>query len=583
MKRFQTIQRHVQRTRISAAVAALAGCAFAPHAGAFEFETGNPDLAVRWDTQTRYAIGFRGERINPAFGNSPTYDETEHRFDKGDVVMNRLDVLTEMDAVYKGKYGVRLSAAAWHDHAYRDGKSHPNPGFLAPGLPYSAIGNYIGNNYSSTTKRFHYEGAELLDAFAFANFDIAGRQANVKLGKHTVYWGEAFFTTFHGISYSQAPLDGLKGASSPGIEAKEVFMPINQLSGAVQLSPEWSLRGQYFFNWRPNRLPEGGTYFGAADMLFSGPDRLFAGAAGQIPRGPAEEPDRYGTNNFGVNLRYNPAKMSDTTFGFYYRKFDETQPWAPVFRIAPPSPVPQNYHLAYAKDTEMLAGSVQTAIGPVSVGGELTYRKNTALNSNTAFVSSNGSVRDFAGVEGARGNSMHLVVNGVYLLPRTALWESGTLIGEVVYSRLLKVTKNADLFKGVGYLGCNAATASSTSGAKTVGDKNDGCATKDVLLANVSFTPQWLQVYPGVDLSAPMSIGYGVHGNGATLGGGSEGAATWSIGLEANVRQKYIFGVRWNDSTARYNTGPTGLVTTTNGNAVQKNHGWLAMTFKTTF
>jgi hypothetical protein len=175
------------------------------------------------------------------------------------------------------------------------------------------------------------------------------------------------------------------------------------------------------------------------------------------------------------------------------------------------------------------------------------------------------------------------VANGVYLLPRTALWESGVLIGEVVYSRLLKVTRNADLFKGVGYMGCNAATASTTSGAKLVGDKDDGCATKDVLLANVSFTPQWLQVYPGVDLSAPISIGYGLRGNGATLGGGNEGAYTWSVGLEANIQQKYTFAVKYSDSYARYNTGPTGMVTTVNGNAVQNNHGWLAMTFKTTF
>jgi hypothetical protein len=583
MKGSQKNPPRVRRTRLSAAVAALVGYALAPHATAIELETGNPDLKIRWDNQVRYGVGVRGEAINPAFGNSPTYDETEYRFQKNKVMMNRLDLLTEVDAVYQNKYGFRMSAAAWHDHAYHDRKSHTNPGFLAPGLPYSAIGNYIGNNYSNTTKRYHYEGGELLDAFGFANFDVAGRQANVKLGKHTVYWGEALFTSFHGISYSQAPLDGLKGASSPGIEAKEVFMPVNQLSGAVQLSPEWSLRGQYFLAWRPNRLPEGGTYFGSADMLFSGPDRLFAGAAGQVPRGAPVEPERHGTNNYGVNLRYNPQKMSDTTFGLYFRQFDETQPWAPVFRIAPPSPVPRDYHLAYAQDTKMLAGSVQTAVGPVSVGADLAFRKDTALNSNTTFVSSNGSVRDFAGREGARGNTMHLVMNGVYLLPRTALWESGSLVGELVYSRLLKVTKNADLYKGVGYLGCDAATASSTGGLKRVGDKNDGCSTKDVVLFNVSFTPQWLQVYPGVDLSMPMSVGIGLHGNGATLGGGNEGAYTYAVGLEANVQQKYLFGIKWTDSRARYNTGPTGLVTTVNGNAAQNNHGWLGITFKTTF
>ena len=69
-----------------------------------------------------------------------------------------------------------------------------------------------------------------------------------------------------------------------------------------------------------------------------------------------------------------------------------------------------------------------------------------------------------------------------------------------------------------------------TSGAKTVGDKSDGCATKDVLLMQVSFTPQWLQAFPGVDLSAPMSLGYGLHGNGATLGGGT--AINWQTSLQ---------------------------------------------------
>jgi hypothetical protein len=584
MQRFQTMPPRARRTRLSAAVATIiAGCALAPAANAVEITTGNPDMTVRWDNQVRYAIGVRGESINPAFGNSPTYDETEYRFDKNKVMMNRLDLLSEFDAVYKGKFGVRLSGAAWHDQAYHDGMAHTNPGFLAPGLPYSAIGNYIGNQYSSETKRFHYQGGELLDAFVFGNFDIAGKDVNVKLGKHTVYWGESFFTAFHGISYSQAPLDGLKASASPGIEAKEVFMPIDQLSGAVQLSPEWSLRGQYFLDWRPNRLPEGGTYFGAADMLFSGPDRLFAGAAGQIAHGPDVGPDRSNPHSWGLNLRYSPAKMSDTTFGVYYRKFDEMQPWAPVFKLSPTSPLPLDYHLAYAKGTQMVAGSVQTAAGPFSVGGELIYRKDTALNSDTAFVSRNGSSLDFAGAEGARGNTVHIVANAVYLLPRTSLWESGVLIGEMVYSRLLSVTKNPDVYKGVGYMGCNSATAAATSGAKLVGDKNDGCSTKDVLLLNLSFTPQWLQVYPGVDLSAPMSVGFGLHGNGATLGGGNEGSASWSIGLQADYQQKYQFAVKWSDQTARYNTGPTGLVTTSNGNAAQNNHGWLALTFKTTF
>src|SRR4051812_13193758 len=102
MKRFQTIQPPARLTRLSAAVAAvLAGCAFVPMAGAMELETGNPDLAVRWDNQIRYAIGVRGESINPAFGNNPTFDETEYKFGKNKVMMNRLDLLSEFDLSYQ--------------------------------------------------------------------------------------------------------------------------------------------------------------------------------------------------------------------------------------------------------------------------------------------------------------------------------------------------------------------------------------------------------------------------------------------------------------------------------------------------
>ena len=57
MKRFQTTHTPGRRTRLSAAVAAvLASCAFVPAASAMELETGNPDLAIRWDNQVRYAV-----------------------------------------------------------------------------------------------------------------------------------------------------------------------------------------------------------------------------------------------------------------------------------------------------------------------------------------------------------------------------------------------------------------------------------------------------------------------------------------------------------------------------------------------
>jgi hypothetical protein len=308
-------------------------------------------------------------------------------------------------------------------------------------------------------------------------------------------------------------------------------------------------------------------------MLFDGPDNFFLGPPlGAVPRTASVEPTRKAGNNFGLNLRYSPSTLSGTSFGVYYRRFDETQPWAPVFSggLFGPNFVPNGYHLAYAKDTEMVAFSVGTSLGATSVGVDLSYRKNTALNSAAAFAATG----DFAGLEGARGNTWHLVANAVYLLPSSPLWVSGTLIGELAYSRLDKVTKNANVFKGVGYLGC-------TTPLRTAGSKDDGCATRDVLVAQVNFTPQWLQVAPSVDLSMPISVNYGIHGNGATLGGGNEGAYGYSIGLQADYKQKHTFKIQWANTHADYYMTANGP--SSNGNAAQNNHGWLALTYKTSF
>jgi hypothetical protein len=491
-------------------------------------------------------------------------------------MMNRLDLLSEMDIVYKGNLGVRFSGAGWYDNAYDDNRTHTNPALAA----YSSA--YNNGQYSSTTKRFHRgPSGELLDAFAFANVDLGGGQSfAVKLGKHTVYWGESLFTTFHGIAYSQAPLDGLKGASSPGIEAKEVFAPISQLSAAYQFNQEWSLRGQYFLAWRPNRLPQGGTYFGAADFLFDGPQQFAlapAGALGAVPQTGSIEPTRKPGNNFGVNLRYSPQAIPGTSFGAYYRRFDEMQPWAPILSLGPTAGIfgpfgPVGYHLAYAKDTEMYAVSVGSSLGAVSVGMDVSYRKNAALNSAANFAATG----DFAGLEGARGNTWHVVGNGVYLLPSSSFYDSGVLIGELVYSHLDKVTKNPELFNGVGYASC-------TNAARTgPGTKDDGCATRNVWLAQVNVTPQWLQVLPSLDLSVPLSFNYGISGNGATLGGGNEGSFGYSVGLQMDYQQKYTVTLKWADGYAHYNT-IGGVVANSNGNAAQNDHGWLSLSFKTSF
>ena len=122
-------------------------CHFAPHAvvasmaaggacgsAAFELDAGNPDIKARWDNTVRYNGGFRMEKQDPRILASPSYDESDAKFHKGQMVTNRLDFLSELDLNYKGMFGARVVASAWHDEAYDliDVKSPAAGGAIPP-------------------------------------------------------------------------------------------------------------------------------------------------------------------------------------------------------------------------------------------------------------------------------------------------------------------------------------------------------------------------------------------------------------------------------------------------------------------
>src|SRR5690606_5777840 len=116
---------------------------------------------------------------------------------------------------------------------------------------------------------------------------------------------------------------------------------------------------------------------------------------------------------------------------------------------------PNAIRLNYARDTELYGFSLTKNLATVSLGGELSYRKNTALNSVSGYsvlaggaagpvsaLGASGIEATYDEAEGARGNTWHALLNGIYLLPRTALWTGGSLQAELTYSRLDKITEN---------------------------------------------------------------------------------------------------------------------------------------------
>jgi len=547
--------------RLTPIAAAILAGALAGNAVAAEIATGNDDLSVRWDNTIRLNYAQRVESRDNKIGNSALSDEGDYSFDNGDAVAKRIDLLSEFDLIYKKRFGGRVSGAAWFDGAY-DSTSHSNPN-----PPLVNIPSYINHQYSNTTNRF-YNGpsAELLDAFVFGGVDLGNVPVQAKLGRHTVYWGESLFLGghLHSVSYSQVPLDLQKGFATPGSEAKELFRPLNQLSLQAQVTDELSLAAQYLLEWEAARYPEGGTYLGPVDFVFNGPDRQFLSAGlGFASRGEAVEPRQSG--EYGLSARWAP-KWLDGTMGFYYRNFADKLPQVLLTQVAPNN---SRYNLIYADRIDMYGVSLAKNVGTVSVGAEVSYRRNTPLNSQVLGVAP--GLPDSGDTKGARGDTWHALVNALGIISRTPVFDTANWAAELTYSHWNNVRSGANLFNAVGYAPCNGK------------NKWDGCVTKDYVGVGASFSPTWFQVLPGVDLSAPLTYAIGLSGNAATTFGGNQGLGNYTVGVGADVYQKYRFDLKYVDFVGRYKDNGTAVTSVNGLTTYLRDRGFVSLTFKTTF
>ena len=317
--------------------ALLAAFAASNAAYAFEIDTGNEDLTLRWDNTFRYNLGVRAQGQDQALIKSPNFDDGDRNFSNGSLVTNRLDVLSEFDLIWQKKYGLRVSAAGWYDAAYGslDNTNTATANTLVNGLP-------VAGELSPYTKRYAKGlSGEWLDAFVFANFDVADMPVNVRAGQHTVYWGESLLLggAVHGVSYAQNSLDVWKGFSTPGTEAKELFRPRGGLTIQAQPAKDLSIAGQWFYNWQAVRLMESGSYLTFNDGALFGGDSSITGAnpfAASVPGAPAflrvwnasQVPaSRYSGSlgDWGLSARWSPQWL-DGTLGFYGRNATDFLP-----------------------------------------------------------------------------------------------------------------------------------------------------------------------------------------------------------------------------------------------------------------
>jgi hypothetical protein len=403
----------------------------------------------------------------------------------------------------------------------------------------------------------------------------------------------------------------------PGSDAKELFLP--REAASLQFSPTTTLAvsAQYFFDWKPARMPESGSFLGFFDYAFQGAESFILGPLGPAAQRVADSnPSRKGDK--GISARWSPDWL-DGTLGLYARRTSDLLPQANVRLAGLPTALTggapgctgfipgaivagsnclfypttigttSRYQLEYANNIGLLGVSLSKSIAGISMGAEVSHRTDMPLYSTPALlmpvgtnpailaglngklggamIATAGGLPQSGQVSGARGSTYHGIFNMIGTTADTPLWNALTWSSELSWSRLDKITKGAEFYRG--------------RDAYTGIDK----PTKDYFGLQVNLTPTWFQVLPGVDMSMPVAYSRGLSGQSQVQAGGNKGAGNYSVGLGFDVRSKYRFDIKYVDFYGALATDPTtGAVTSNAGvTALLRDRGFLAATLKTTF
>lgn len=477
-------------------------------------------MKLRWDNTFKYSAAWRLKDPSTTLTAELNQDDGDRNFGKG-LISNRVDWLSELDFTY-GNVGARVSGAAWYDEVYNRGTDHDspvtfNPFSVAPG------------NFPERVRDLHGRKAELLDALAFAKFDLGGMPGVLRVGKHTVVFGETLFFGANGIAGAQAPVDAIKALSVPNTQFKELLMPVPQVSGQLQFNAQWSLAGYYQWRWKRTRIPGAGSYFSTVDVLDAGGERFFVGPP-MIPGGPlaafyrAPDLEAKDSGQGGLALRWRP-EGHDVEYGFYAVRYHDKTPQTyavPGVGVNPFIGQAGVYQLVYPQNIKAYGFSFSTVVADANVAGELSFRRNAPLVSDGQIIPALGAFDNDSNPAYAVGNTVHLNLSAIYAWQKTAIFDNATITAEAGWNRVQKVTRNPAAL--------DPNTSRSAWGLRFI------------------FEPNYYQVLPGLDIAVPIGVGYNPAGNAAAVGGfngGVDDGGDVSIGLKGTYLGRLKFSLTY--------------------------------------
>lgn len=502
---------------------AAAAAMVAAQAGAMEIAVDNPDVSMRWDTTVKYSAAWRVRQQDPALLVNANSDDGDRNFNRG-LVSNRLDLFSEFDATWRKRLGLRISGAAYYDQVYNT--RNDNPGF-----PGGAFPNQVSvgpDQFTAATRKVHGRNAEVLDAFLFGKTDLGDTTLSGRIGRHALVWGESLFFGGNAIAGGQMPVDAVKLLSVPGTQFKEAIRPVPMISAQWQLNAKLSLGAYVQTRWEANRLAAVGSYLSDSDVAVDGGERILTGPASAAMRAADLQPKNSGQG--GLQLRY---RGDETDYGLYLIRFHAKAPQlVPVVSAVPGvGIVPTSYYLAYQQNIDSIGASASRTFGDFNVAIEASLRRNADLASSQSVDASGLAppgvipATDNTGNPAyAVGRTAHVNLSTLAQIPATPLWREATMVGEIAWNRVLKITRNA-----------------------AAADPN---ATRDGVAMRLLFTPMYRAVLPGVDLGVPIGLGWAPKGSRPLAvsnpnGWIPDGGGDVSLGIEGSFRDVWRFSLTY--------------------------------------
>lgn len=505
------------RNPLARAVAIATGALlFTPGAQAFDVDTGNPDLAVRFDNTVKLSTAYRLQNADPKLANSfgasglPqafNFNAGDDNFRNKGIVSKRVDLLSEFDLVYQRRFGFRLSGAAWYDDVYHHASDAQDP----------FNGQSPVSQFPEHTQRIAGSDAEVLDAFMFGSWDLGEQRLSARFGRHALQYGESLFFGDNGIARAQGPIDINKLLASPNAQFKEIIRPVPQLSAQLQVTPDVAVGGYVQFGWEADRLPPAGSYFSTANIPWdSGQSEVIGIPAGPLAGNHVLHPggDQKPSDNgqFGLQLKW---RIDETDLGFYFARYHDKggQLYGALNAF---SPANGQWFYAFPEAIKTAGVSASRTFGDVNLALEASVRDNMPLRSGPNILYPSAFV---AQPKYATGKTAHVNFSWLATLGPNPIARESTLIGEIAWNRVLSA------------------------------DDPDGelehSRTRDATALHVIYTPTYRQVLPGLDLSVPVGLRYTLDGRSSVTMWDARGNGTFTLGLEGNYLSVWQVGLTY--------------------------------------